>query len=348
VPPFLLLLVLALASGAIPAGALAKAPPAKSAAAAGYAARPEVGAFIDEMAVEHGFDRAALRKSFAQAKFQAPIVAAMQRPLLEPPRWYEYARPFLTPQRVASGVAFWNANEAALARAEARYGVPADVIVAIIGVETFYGRNTGRYRVLDALATLAFDYPRRAPFIRGELKQFLLLARELDLPLLAPKGSFAGALGVPQFMPGSYRNYAVDFDGDGRADLWNSAADAIGSVGNFLARHDWQPGQPVLLPAAIDAAGGDAVLRRLDGGISERRGLDAWAADGVTATGAPPDLAPDPVGLLLLEEDGAGGASHWIACHNFYVITRYNRSRLYAAAVWELAGAVRSARGVAR
>jgi membrane-bound lytic murein transglycosylase B len=347
-PRFLLSLAIALAACAIPAIALGKAPAAKGAAATGYAARPEVRQFIDEMAAEHGFDRAALAKAFAQAKFQPQIVAAMQRPLLEPPKWYEYARPFLAPPRVSGGVAFWSANEAALARAEATYGVPAEVVVAIIGVETFYGRNTGKHRALDALSTLSFDYPRRAAFFRGELKQFLLLARDLGVSPVLPKGSFAGALGVPQFMPGSYRNYAVDFDGDGRIDLWGSPADAIGSVANFLARHDWQPGQPVLLPAGIDAAQRDAVMRRLDGGISERRALDAWAADGVTAAVVPADLAPDPVGLLLLEESDAGDASHWIACNNFYVITRYNRSRLYATAVWELANAVRAARTAAR
>ncbi len=166
---------------------------------------------------------------------------------------------------------------------------------------------------------------------------------------MAPKGSFAGALGVPQFMPGSYRSFAVDFDGDGRIDLWGSPADVVGSVANFLARHDWQPGQPALLVAAVATENREAVLRRLDGGISERRSLDAWAGDGVAAVGKPADFAPDPVGLLLLEEkavDGDEDASYWIACHNFYVLTRYNKSRLYAAAVWELAQAIRTARGM--
>jgi membrane-bound lytic murein transglycosylase B len=340
----LLILVLVFASTA---NVLGKAPPAKSAHPAGYAGRPEVRAFIDELVTEHGFDRTTLARAFAQARFQPQIVAAMQRPLLEPPKWHEYAAPFLAAARVDGGVAFWSRHEEALARAEATYGVPAEIIVAIIGVETYYGRNTGRHRAIDALSTLAFDYPRRAVFFRGELKQFLLLARDLGVSPLVPKGSFAGALGVPQFMPGSYRNFAVDFDGDGRADLWASPDDAIGSVANFLARHDWQRGQPVLLPAAIDAAYRDVVVRRLDGGLSERRAFDAWSADGVTAAGVPADVGPDPVGLLLLEEAGPGAdaASYWIACQNFYVITRYNRSRLYAAAVWELANAVRAKRG---
>jgi len=200
--------------------------------------------------------------------------------------------------------------------------------------------------VLDALATLAFDYPRRAAFFRGELKQFLLLARELGMSPLAAKGSFAGAMGVPQFMPGSYRTYAVDFDGTGHPDLWQSPADIVGSVANYLARHDWQPGGPVLLPAAIAAETLDAALRKLDGGLSERRATDAWAADGVTIADPAAGPVDDPVGLLLLEEtaDGVDGASYWIACNNFYVLTRYNRSRLYAAAVHALAKAIKATR----
>ena len=248
-----------------------------------YASRADVKAFIEEMADEHGFDRAGLARLFAQARYQPQIVAAMDRPLLEPPKWYEYAPQFLSDKRIDGGVAYWALHEGELARAEERYGVPAEVVVAILGVETFYGRNMGNYRALDALATLAFDYPRRAAFFRGELKQFLLLARELRMSPLSAKGSFAGALGVPQFMPGSYRSFAVDFDGNGHADLWTNAADVVGSVANYLARHDWQRGQPVLLRATIADAMRDEVLRKLDGGLSERRALEAWAVDGVSA-----------------------------------------------------------------
>jgi len=321
-------------------------PPAKAA----YPQRPDVRAFIDEMVDQHGFDRAWLGQVLAEAKHQPQVVAAMQRPVLAPPKWYEYAPQFLSAARVDAGVAFWNEHAPTLERAEAEFGVPAEVVVAILGVETFYGRNTGRHRVLDALATLAFDYPRRAAFFRGELRHFLLLTRELALPPSAPRGSFAGAMGVPQFMPGSYRNYAIDFDADGRTDLWASADDVIGSVASYLARHDWQRGQPVLLPAVIEPPDNDAVLRRLDGGLSERRSPAAWASDGVSAGTPPHGLADDPVGLLLLEERADAGerARYAIACHNFYVITRYNRSRLYAAAVWELAVALRSARDARR
>ena len=312
-------------------------------ARAPYAKRADVRAFAAEVAVASGLTRQKVERWFAAAKFQPKIVVAMDRPLLLPPKWFEYAPPLLAPDRVSGGVAFWRANAGTLARAETEYGVPAEIIVAILGVETIYGRNTGKYRVIDALATLAFDYPRRAPFFRGELREYVLLAHEQGWSPLMPRGSFAGAMGMPQFMPGSYRQYAVDFDGDGRIDLWHDNADVIGSVANYLARHDWLGGQPVLLPAQIAPEAREAALRRLDGGISERRPRSAWQADGVDAENAPADLAADPVGLLLLEEPPENGeprASYWIACPNFYVITRYNQSRLYAAAVFALAQAV--------
>lgn len=308
-----------------------------------YASRQDGRAFIDEMREQHGFAAADLDRWLRAAKFQPRIVDLMNRPVLEPPKWFVYAPPFLAPERVDAGLAFWAANAGALERAERETGVPAEIVVAIIGVETYYGRVTGSHRVIDALATLAFDYPRRAAFFRGELKEFLLLAREQGFSPLAPRGSFAGAMGLPQFMPGSYRRYAVDFDGSGSADLWRSADDAIGSVANYFVRHDWKPGQPVLLPATIDPDQQDGVMRRLDGGLSERRPLEAWQRDGVSAQSLPADAEPDPVGLLLLEES-ATGTSTWIAFHNFYVITRYNRSRLYATAVWQLAQALRAKR----
>ncbi len=212
------------------------AAPKAAAKSAGYAARDDVRAFISEMVGEHGFDRAALSEVFRGARFQRSIVVAMDRPLLEPPKWHTYSRSFLAPERVAAGVAYWHEYRHDLARAEERYGVPAEVIVAILGVETFYGRLVGNYRVLDALATLAFDYPRRAAFFRGELKQFLLLSRELGMPPFAAKGSFAGAMGVPQFMPGSYRSYAVDFDGSGRPDLLDAARRTSWAASRVISR----------------------------------------------------------------------------------------------------------------
>jgi membrane-bound lytic murein transglycosylase B len=323
------------------------APPAAAADTQGYAARADVRVLVDELVEEQRMSRRDLLRAFAAARYQPRVVAAMDRPLAEPPKWFEYAPPFLTPERVDGGVAFFRAHRDELERAEREYGVPADIIVAIIGVETFYGRNVGSYRVIDSLTTLAFDYPRRAAFFRAELKQFLRLVREQGVSPLAPKGSFAGAMGVPQFMPGSYRRFAVDFDGDGRIDLWQSSADVIGSVAHYLARHAWEPGQPVLLPASIDASARDAALRRLDGGISARRPLAEWESDGVRADAPPSELPAGPVGLLLLEDAPVADeerATWWIACPNFFVILRYNRSRLYAASVWHLAQAIRAAR----
>jgi membrane-bound lytic murein transglycosylase B len=306
-----------------------------------YAARPEVQAFIAELVATEGFDSAALRRIFAQASYQPKVIAAMSRPLIAPPKWYEYAPQFLNSARVEAGVAFWRENAVVLARAQEEFGVPAEVIVAIIGIETFYGRNTGSYRVFDALVTLAFDYPRRADFFASELKEFMLLTREQGISPLAPKGSYAGAVGLPQFMPGSIRAYAVDYDGDGLIDLTSNTVDAVGSVANFLARHGWQPGQPVMEPVRIETETQEITLRTLDDGIAERRSIIAWVRDGVMGFGIPDDVASDPVGLLMLEE--TGGPSYWIVFNNWYVLTRYNRSRLYASAVWTLAQTLKAA-----
>jgi len=214
--------------------------------------------------------------------------------------------------------------------------------VAIIGVETFYGRNTGSYRVADALTTLTFDYPRRAEFFRNELKQFLLLAREQNIAPLAPKGSYAGAQGLPQFMPGSLRDYAVDYDDDGTIDLAADADDAIGSVANYLARHGWLADDPAMEPAEIDDGKLDEVERALDGGISAGRTLESWRRDGVGVSGIPEAPGADPTGVLMLE--GEAGPSYWVVFNNWYVLTRYNRSRLYASAVWKLAQEIKQAR----
>jgi membrane-bound lytic murein transglycosylase B len=334
------------------AGAMAAPPTAPAhkhaAPAPGYADRSDVRRFVDELVRDQRFERRQVLEWMRAARYQAKIIEAMQRPILEPPKWFEYSPRFLAQARIDGGLAFWRANADALERASAQFGVPPEIVVAIIGVETYYGRNLGSHRVIDALSTLAFDYPRRGPFFRGELKEFLLFARAEGISPIVPKGSFAGAMGVPQFMPGSVRRYAIDYDGDGHVDLWNSAADAIGSVANYLARHDWLRGQPVMLPATIDDTQRDAIVARLDGGISERRPVEAWTFDGVRAIGAPDDLAAEPVGVLLLEESADGDASYWVACPNFYVITRYNKSRLYAAAVTALASEVRKAYDAAR
>jgi membrane-bound lytic murein transglycosylase B len=320
---------------------LASPPTPAEGAAANYAQRPEVRSFIDEMVSERGFDAKALRRLFAQVEYQPKVIELISRPVLTPPKWYEFAPRFLAPERVDAGAAFWRAHEPALVRAEKEFGVPPEIIVAIIGVETYYGRYTGTYRVLDALTTLAFDYPRRGDFFRSELKQFLLLMRDERIPPLEPRGSYAGAMGLPQFMPSSIRAYALDYDADGRVDLADDADDAIGSVANYLARHGWERGQPLMSPAVIEDDARDAVLQKLDAGLSETRPLGQWQACGVDAFDSVEGLVPDPVGLLMLEEEG--GPSYWIAFNNWFVITRYNRSRLYASAVVELAQALKEA-----
>jgi membrane-bound lytic murein transglycosylase B len=304
-----------------------------------YAQRPEVQDFIAEMASERGFSAKALRRLFAEVQYQPKIIEAISRPVLTPPLWYEFSPRFLAAARVEAGVEFWRAHDAALTRAQDEFGVAPEIVVAIIGVETYYGRYPGTYRVLDALTTLAFDYPRRAEFFRGELKQFLLLTREEHIPPLEPRGSYAGAIGLPQFMPSSIRAYALDYDLDGKVDLATNADDAIGSVAHYLARHGWQRGQPLMAAALIENTELDAVVRKLDAGVSERRSLVQWELDGVTPFELPDGVAPDPAGLLMLEEEG--GPSYWIVFNNWFVLTRYNRSRLYASAVTELAQAIK-------
>jgi len=323
---------LALAAGAACAPALARpAPPTPS-----YAAHDSTRAFIDEMVERHGFARGELEAVFAQARFQPAIVRAMTPSVPGQRSWINYRRNAVNPLRIDAGVEFWQTHAATLARAERDFGVPADIVVGIIGVETMYGRNTGNWRIIDALSTLAFDYPRRAEFFRGELEQFLLAARESGFDTLGVRGSYAGAMGIPQFMPGSYRRFAVDFDGDGRRDLFSSPADAIGSVANFLGEHGWTRGEAVAFPARADSNAWRSVA---DGGIQPNRRMAELAAAGV-ATGTPID--PDvPVVLVELDAPNAPPAL-WVGFRNFYALTRYNRSSFYAIAVLELGTAVRA------
>ena len=285
--------------------------------------------FVDEMARKHGYDRAELAAVLEDAEFQDSIIAAITRPAEAKP-WYEYRAIMLTPERIEQGVEFWQRNADVLRRAEAEFGVPPEIITAIIGVETKYGRNTGRYHVLDALVTLGFGYPKRAPFFRKELEQYLLMAREEQLDPRALKGSYAGAMGRPQFMPSSFRAYAIDFDGDGHRDLWTNDTDVIGSVANYFIENGWRRGERVALPA--QAAAGQH-QRFLDAGLKPSFTLGELAAAGVAVTteGLPADT---PASLLDLEDDN--GMVYWAGLQNFYAITRYNRSELYAMAVYQL------------
>jgi membrane-bound lytic murein transglycosylase B len=303
----------------------------------GYASNPQVQVFINEMVARHGFSKQELEKVFSQAERNDSILEAMSRPAEKKLAWYEYRKIFLTQSRIDGGVAFWNQNADALSRAEKAYGVDAQIIVAIIGVETRYGGNTGKYRVLDALTTLAFDYPPRSKFFRGELEQYLLLARADHIDLLSTRGSYAGAMGYGQFMPSSYQHYAVDFDQDGKRDLWDSPLDIVGSVANYLHEHGWNPGQTVTVRARVTGAAYASVLGK---GLKPETPVGTLRAEGITAS----KPLPDSTLAALISLDQESGPEYWLGLNNFYVITRYNHSPLYAMAVYQLSEEIRQAR----
>ena len=300
------------------------------AAAREYGDHPAARTFVSAMVERHGFDRGALEQLFATARYQDAIVAAMDRPAERVKPWYEYRAIFVTERRIREGVDFWRANREVLERAQRDYGVDPAIVVAIIGVETFYGRNMGSFRVLDALATLAFDYPKRSAFFARELEQYLLLAREQNLDPTGLKGSYAGAMGFGQFIPSSYRSYAVDYNGDRKADIWNDPVDAIGSVANYFARHGWQPGGPVAVPAQASGTPDPARLNVLARPVLTPAEL---AAMGLRPVDQVAEAAAMPLQL-----DGVDGNEYWLGYENFYVITRYNHSHRYAMAVYQLAG----------
>lgn len=296
----------------------------------------EIRAFITDLVTRHGFERPSLEALFDEAERRQDILDAIARPAEAKP-WFEYRPIFVNAQRINGGVDFWNRNAELLAKAERTYGVPPEVVTAIIGVETRYGANVGRYRVLDALATLAFEYPPRAAFFRSELEHFLLLTREEAADPLAIRGSYAGAMGQSQFISSSYRNFAVDFDDDGKRDLWNSTADAIGSVANYFREHGWATGQPVVSRARVR---GDAYKDLLAQGLKPHTALAEFERRGVSSDEA---LASEqPAALIELQSES--GAEYWIGLNNFYVITRYNRSPLYAMAVFQLSQEIRKQR----
>ncbi len=298
---------------------------------------PEVGPFIDKMVEEHGFQRDTLTQLFRKVAYKQGIIDAISRPAESKP-WYKYRPIFVTEKRIREGVAFWRENRALLARAEETYGVPAHIIVAIVGVETFYGRNKGSYRVIDALATLGFGYPPRAAFFRGQLEQFLLMSREENRDPLTFLGSYAGAMGMPQFIPSSFRNYAVDFDKDGQRDLWRNNADIIGSVANYFAVHKWQKGAAIASRANLKSK---APQQLIDKGIRPSIPVAALKAKGILPKAA---YADDEEAALIALDSSPDEQEYWIALNNFYVITRYNHSQLYAMAVYQLAEAIRTSR----
>lgn len=293
-----------------------------------------LNAFMDELVDSHNFERAQLASTFQQARYRQPVIDAISRPA-EKLDWYRYKGIFLTEGRINAGVEYWQNNRNTLERAEEKYGVPAEIIVAIIGIETRYGTNKGRYRVVDSLATLAFHYPKRSKFFRSELKQFLLLAREQDVDPLNIKGSYAGAMGVPQFISSSYRHYAVDFDGDDYIDLWNNHVDAIGSVANYFSEHGWQSGEPVIYP--VEKAPTN-ISSNVQDGLKPAANYGDLQSAGIQVAA---DLAPERQ-VALLEFRERDGEAYWLGLRNFYVITRYNHSQLYALAAYRLAQEIRS------
>ena len=301
----------------------------------GFAAEhPGTEEFVKRAVSEYGLPEKEVRALLAKAEYKQSIIDAISRPAEGKP-WHEYRPIFLTDKRIDEGVDFWKENRELIASASKKFGVDEEIIVAIIGVETFYGRITGGYRTIDALVTLGFYYPKnlssdRSAFFSSELMHYMQLASEEGLPADEITGSYAGAMGMGQFMPSSYREYAVDFDGDGSRDLWRSTADVVGSVANYLHRHGWQPGQPVTHRAVASkgAAFDEISIRNFTPTLS----VAQWQEKGFRSSN---DLSPElPAAVLkLVEQDRK---TYWLTFKNFYVITRYNRSPRYAMAVYQL------------
>lgn len=305
-------------------------------AGSGYEEHPLADEVVSTLEAE-GFDAAEVRKVLAQAERKDSILEAISRPAERRLTWGEYRKIFIEPKRISQGVEFWNEQAETLARAEETYGVPAEIIVAIIGVETRYGRIMGRYRVLDALATLGFDYPKRADFFRGQLIDFLRMTREESLNPTDPIGSYAGAMGYGQFIPSSFRDFAVDFDEDGKRNIWTNKVDAIGSVAHYFQAHGWKAGEPVRSNVVMNKVADESWF---NAGLKPEVSLAEWAERGIATR---KDLALEQPATLM-ELTMEDGEHYWFGLHNFYVITRYNHSRLYAMAVYELSQEIKQAR----
>jgi membrane-bound lytic murein transglycosylase B len=305
-----------------------------------FAGRADVERFIDRMQQRHGFERAELVRVFSRVQRDPWILEYMNRqwkPASGPNgAWTRYRSKHITSAMLAKGDAFWNRHAAALDRAAQTYGVPPEYIVAIIGIETKWGGYMGKHRIIDALATLAFDYPRRAAYFSDELEQFLIMTRDEGKDPFAPVGSFAGAMGLGQFMPTSYQKYAVDFDADGHRNLWDPD-DAIGSVAHYFNKHGWKTGQPV----TAQASGGTGLPRAMETGFKSSYSVGSLKSQGLR----PAVALPDDKRVSLLRLDAAGGYEYWLGFENFYVITRYNHSTYYAMTVHQMAQALRARRG---
>jgi membrane-bound lytic murein transglycosylase B len=286
---------------------------------------PGIPEFINEMVAKHHFKREELVRVFQEAEYRKDVIDAMNAPATTKP-WLEYRASFINAKRIDGGIKFWQKYAESLDRAEKQYGVPQEIVIAIIGVETLYGRHAGNYRTLDALTTLSFDYPRRVDFFRSELEQYLLLVREQGMDMLDMRASYAGALGIPQFMPSSYRKNAVDFNNDGKIDLLKEPEDAIGSVANYLRQYGWKPGEAVAIKANV------ANVSRPDD-VGAARSLQAWGTLGVTPQG---DFG-EGVYAYLIDFTLPQGKEFWFGFNNFAVITTYNNSSYYAMSVYQLA-----------
>ncbi len=297
-----------------------------------------VHTFIEQMATKHQFDEAELNDLFATVEIKQDILKRIASPSEGLP-WYKYRKIFLTDARIDAGVQFWRDNEPALAAAEKQYGVPPEIIIAIIGVETLFGKNTGNHRVIDALSTLGFAYPPRSKFFLSELENFLLLCRDEHINPADPLGSYAGAMGMPQFMPSSFRSYAVDFDNDNRRDIWHDSSDVIASVANYFAKHHWQAGQPIAVPVTAKDSNYKSVLNKdlkPDLSVTELESLNLIISR---------QIPLDSKVKLLSFEQQQQGEELWAALDNFYVITRYNHSPLYAMAVYQLSLSILNKKG---
>jgi len=300
---------------------------------ADYLDSPKARAFAEKMVKDHGFERPEIDALLDEAKKKQSIIDAMERPAEKVKPWKDYRKIFITEKRIDEGVEFWRQNRKVLKQASQQYGVDPEVIVAIIGVETFYGRIKGGFRVIDALSTLSFDYPPRSAFFTRQLEEFLLLAREQRQDPLALTGSYAGAMGYGQFIPSSYRSFAVDFDGDGFADIWENRADAIGSVANYFAEHGWALGEPVVTRARA--------AKDVDENILNQLKLDKTVSDMEKMGVRPEKKLPGDTRVLPFELEAEDGVQLWLGLNNFYVITRYNRSTMYAMAVHQLSQLIR-------
>ena len=294
-----------------------------------FTQRKDVQVFINKMVQKHGFDKKALTKVMANVEIQPQIIESMKKPF-EKKNWDVYKQLFLTPERVQAGMDFWQANKEALAKAEEKYGVPATIIVAIIGVETLYGKHQGNYRVLDALSTLAFEYPSRSPFFTKELEEFFLLCREHKVSPLQYLGSYAGAMGKPQFMPSSYRYYAADFNHHHKIDLMNDDSAVIASVANYFHKHGWQMNQGIAQPARVEGSINQKINTNNKHAVYKLKQLEAAGIKPLTAAAN----RPTKVGLIELITNN--GEEFWLTYPNFYVITRYNSSPQYALVVYLL------------